>query len=57
LLYLLFRPTLLTRLSVPGSLKKTLQLTNPCESMIEIVRRTSRNVRRWQSGDRDLAKL
>jgi putative transposase len=28
-----------------------LQSTNPIESMIEIVRRTSRNVKRWQSGD------
>jgi putative transposase len=40
-----------TRLAVKGSLKQTLQSTNPCESMIEIVRRTSRNVKRWQSGD------
>jgi len=40
-----------TRLGVKGSLRKTLQSTNPCESMIEIVRRTSRNVKRWQSGD------
>ncbi|MBA3562228.1 MAG: IS256 family transposase [Actinobacteria bacterium] len=40
-----------TRLGVKGSLKRTLQSTNPCESMIEIVRRTSRNVKRWQSGD------
>jgi putative transposase len=40
-----------TRLGVRGSLRKTLQSTNPCESMIEIVRRTSRNVKRWQSGD------
>jgi transposase-like protein len=40
-----------TRLGVKGSLKQTLQSTNPCESMIEIVRRTSRNVKRWQSGD------
>jgi transposase-like protein len=40
-----------TRLGVRGSLKQTLQSTNPCESMIEIVRRTSRNVKRWQSGD------
>ena len=31
--------------------KRTLESTNPCESMIEIVRRTSRNVKRWQSGD------
>jgi putative transposase len=41
----------LTRLGIRGSLKRTLQSTNPCESMIEIVRRTSRNVKRWQSGD------
>ncbi len=40
-----------TRLGVRGTLKKTLQSTNPCESMIECVRRTSRNVKRWQSGD------
>jgi putative transposase len=40
-----------TQLGVKGSLKQTLQSTNPCESMIEIVRRTSRNVKRWQSGD------
>jgi putative transposase len=40
-----------TRLGVRGALKQTLQSTNPCESMIEIVRRTSRNVKRWQSGD------
>src|SRR5438552_1094930 len=40
-----------TGLGVKGSLKQTLQSTNPCESMIEIVRRTSRNVKRWQSGD------
>jgi putative transposase len=41
----------LTRLDVTGSLKRTLVSTNPCESMIEIVRRTSRNVKRWQSGE------
>jgi putative transposase len=40
-----------TRLGVTGSLRRTLQSTNPCESMIECVRRTSRNVKRWQSGD------
>ena len=40
-----------SRLGVKGSLKATLQSTNPCESMIETVRRTSRNVKRWQSGD------
>jgi putative transposase len=41
----------LTRLSVTDSLKRTLQSTNPCESMIEIVRRTQRNVKRWSSGE------
>ncbi len=40
-----------TRLGVRGALKKTLQSTNPCESMIETVRRTARNVKRWQNGD------
>ena len=40
-----------TRLGVRGALKRTLESTNPCESMIECVRRTSRNVKRWQSGD------
>jgi putative transposase len=40
-----------TRLGVRGTLRKTLQSTNPCESMIETVRRTSRNVKRWQNGD------
>jgi putative transposase len=40
-----------TRLGVTGSLKHTLESTNPCESMIECVRRTSRNVKHWQSGD------
>src|SRR4051812_27405403 len=46
-----------TGLGVKGSLKRTLQSTNPCEAMIETVetvRRTSRNVKRWQSGDRRL---
>ena len=41
----------LTRLGIRGRLKLTLMSTNPIESMIEIVRRTSRNVKRWQSGD------
>jgi putative transposase len=40
-----------TRLGVKGALKRTLESTNPCESMIECVRRSSRNVKRWQSGD------
>lgn len=41
----------ITRLGVMGSLKRTLQSTNPCESMIECVRRSARNVKRWQSGE------
>ena len=40
----------LTRHGITGSLKRTLESTNPCESMIECVRRSSRNVKRWQSG-------
>jgi putative transposase len=41
----------LARLGIRGTLKKTLESTNPCESMIECVRRSARNVKRWQSGD------
>jgi putative transposase len=41
----------LTRLGIGGQLKRTLESTNPCESMIECVRRSARNVKRWQSGD------
>jgi transposase-like protein len=44
----------LTRLKISGPLKRTLESTNPCESMIECVRRTSRNVKRWQSGEMGL---
>jgi transposase-like protein len=40
-----------TRLKVTGKLKKTLASTNPCESMIECVRRSSRNVKHWQNGE------
>jgi putative transposase len=40
-----------TRLGARGALKRTLQSTNPCESMIECIRRSSRNVKRWQSGE------
>jgi putative transposase len=39
------------RLGVSGNLKRTLQSANPCESMLEIVRRTQRNVKRWSSGE------
>ena len=40
-----------TRLGVKDKLKKTLESTNPCESMIECVRRSSRNVKHWQNGE------
>ena len=40
-----------TRLRVTGKLRKTLSSTNPCESMIECVRRSSRNVKHWQNGE------
>src|SRR4051794_28524516 len=41
----------LMRLGITGKLATTLCSTNPCESMIEIVRFTQRNVKRWQDGD------
>jgi putative transposase len=41
----------LMRLGIGGQLSKTLCSTNPCESMIEIVRYTQRNVKRWRDGD------
>jgi putative transposase len=40
-----------TRLGVRGRLKRTLASTNPCESMIDTVRRIARNVKHWSSGD------
>jgi putative transposase len=39
------------RLGITGSLKRTISSTNPIESMIECVRRTARNVKRWSSGE------
>jgi putative transposase len=42
------------RLGVRGQLRSTLASTNPCESMIECVRRSSRNVKHWQSGEMGL---
>ncbi len=41
----------LMRLGITGKLAKTLSSTNPIESMIEIVRLTQRNVKRWHDGD------
>jgi transposase-like protein len=39
------------RLGVTGSLLKTVESTNPAESMIEIGRHHSRRVKRWQHGE------
>lgn len=39
------------RLGVTGSLLRTVESTNPAESMIEIVRDHSRRVKRWQHGE------
>jgi putative transposase len=41
----------LMRLGITGKLAATLCSTNPCESMLEIVRHTQRNVKRWRDGD------
>lgn len=38
------------RLGVPPTLARTLRSTNPIESMIEICREHSRNVKRWRDG-------
>ena len=38
------------RLGVPPTLARTLHSTNPIESMIEICREHSRNVKRWRNG-------
>jgi putative transposase len=40
-----------TRLGITGKLKRTLQTTNPCESMISTVRAINRNVKNWSSGE------
>src|SRR3954449_9715647 len=41
----------LMRLGISGQLAKTLCSTNPCESMIAVVRHTQRNVKHWHDGD------
>ena len=38
------------RLGVPPALARTLHSTNPIESMIEICREHSKNVKRWRDG-------
>jgi transposase-like protein len=39
------------RLGIKGRLKRTLESTNPAESMIDTVRTTQRNVKNWPSGE------
>ena len=39
------------RLGARGELKRTLMSTNPCESMIECIRRTAGNVKYWRNGE------
>jgi len=43
-----------TRLAIKGKLKRTLESTNPCESTIDTVRTTQRNVKHWSSGEMGL---
>jgi putative transposase len=43
-----------TRLGIKGALLKTVFSTNPVESMIEIVREHSSNVKRWRDGEMTL---
>jgi len=40
-----------TRLRIEGKLKRTLQSTNACESMISTIRAIQRNVKNWTSGE------
>ena len=42
------------RLGIKGKLNRTLESTNPCESMIDTVRTTQRNVKNWSSGEMGL---
>jgi len=42
------------RLKITGKLRRTLESTNACESMIDTVRRTQRNVKHWASGEMGL---
>ena len=43
-----------TQLGIKGKLRRTLESTNPCESMIDTVRTTQRNVKHWSSGEMGL---
>jgi len=42
------------RFGIKGKLRRTLESTNPCESMIDTVRTTQRNVKHWSSGEMGL---
>jgi putative transposase len=42
------------RLGIKGKLRRTLESTNPAESMIDTVRTTQRNVKHWSSGEMGL---
>jgi transposase-like protein len=42
------------RLKITGKLRRTLESTNACESTIDTVRRTQRNVKHWSSGEMGL---
>ena len=42
------------RLGIRGKLRRTLESTNACESMIDTVRTTQRNVKNWSSGEMGL---
>ena len=42
------------RLGIKGKLRRTLESTNPAESMIDTVRTTQRNVKNWSSGEMGL---
>jgi len=39
------------KLGIRGKLRRTLESTNACESMIDTVRTTQRNVKHWSSGE------
>jgi putative transposase len=43
-----------TRLGIRGKPRRTLGSTDPCESMIETVGTTQRNVKHWSSGEMGL---
>ena len=42
------------RLGIRSKLRRTLESANPCESMIDTVRTTQRNVKHWSSGEMGL---